>query len=254
MITRRSQRFRPFGEIEVPGESPLNARTRKFFSETVDFAKVVRRKSREADLKLRYRKVFETSLLVTLLLTIGLFQAARHFGFATEAPGDVQVNLEVADIPVTQQEKLPPPPPRPSVPIPTEDESVPDDLTIASTEIDLTELPPPPPPRDDDEPPIFVVYDDPPKIVGGIAALQKHLRYPKIAAAAGIEGVVFVNVLVNARGEAERFEVIKAQPANVGFEESAVEALKKVQWEAARQRDRTIRCWISIPVRFILVS
>lgn len=247
--------FMPFGQLEEKGESELNRSTRVFFTEHVERSKLTTRKNPQANLRLQYRRVFEWSLGVTLALAICLFQVARQFGIAPPEPSTADIKIEVADIPVTEQFRQPPPPSRPSVPLPTEDESVPDDLTIASTEIDLTELPPPPPPMDDDdEIPIFVAYDEPPQIVGGIAALQKYLEYPKLAAKAGIEGTVFVNVLVGVDGSAQACKVIRARPAEVGFEEAAVNALKSVKWKPAKQRDRAIRCWISIPVKFQLVG
>jgi protein TonB len=184
-----------------------------------------------------------------------MFQLARQFSLAPASVSQVDIKIEVADIPPTEQFRRPPPPPKPSIPIPTEDESIPEDLTIASTEIDLTDIPPPPsPPNDDDELPIFVAYDEAPQIIGGLAALQKHLKYPKLALQAGVEGIVFVKVLVGADGRTERVEILKAKPADIGFEESATEAIKKIKWEPARQRDKKIRVWVSIPVQFKLIS
>ncbi len=51
-----------------------------------------------------------------------------------------------------------------------------------------------------------------------------------------------------------RLEIIKAKPENMGFEESALEAIQKVKWHPAKQRDRKIRVWVSIPVQFKLVG
>ena len=55
------------------------------------------------------------------------------------------VIIELEQIPETRQERRPPPPPRPVVPIPTDSEDIPDDVTIETTELDLfDDLPPPP--------------------------------------------------------------------------------------------------------------
>jgi protein TonB len=120
------------------------------------------RKNPEANLKLRYRKVFELSLIIALVSMLVLFQLLRAFKLEATESSKPDIKIEVADIPPTEQIKRPPPPPKPSIPIPTESEDVPEDLTIESTELDLSDIPPPPPPPDDDEgTSIFVPYDEP---------------------------------------------------------------------------------------------
>jgi len=47
---------------------------------------------------------------------------------------------------------------------------------------------------------------------------------------------------------------MKVDPTGMGFGESALEAVQKVKWNPAKQRDRKIRVWISIPVQFRLVT
>lgn len=255
MFAQNKGCFNPFAMPGVQTNSELNERTKRFFEKHVDKKKLVRQKMPKADLKHYHIKAFELSLVVTLFLLIIMTQAARNFYLRAPEISQVNIKIEVADIPVTEQLRLPPPPARPTVPVPTEDESIPEDLTIASTELSFSDIPPPPPPTEDGgEPPIFLAYDEPPEIIGGIMALQKYLRYPAMARRAGIEGMVFVKILVGLDGRAEKFEVISAKPLNIGFEEAALEALKKVKWKPAKQRDRNIRCWISIPVKFQFAS
>lgn len=258
MTKDKKKRFVPF---KSPGwwlltteESPLNRATREFFTKTVDTARLIKQKNPKADTKSQHKKVFEISLSVTLVLLIGMAQLARQFSLSTEQFSDVAVKIEVADIPQTEQFRRPPAPPKPSVPIPTEEEAVPEDLTIDFSELDLSEIPPPPPPSEDDELPIFLAYDEPPQIIGRLGELNKYLKYPLIAQEAGVEGVVFVKLLVGVNGKVEKIEIIKAKPANIGFEESAMRALRQVRWEPAKQRDKSIRVWISIPIHFELVS
>lgn len=254
MMLRKKTGFNPFGSLTLLVEDQLNRDTKKFFQETVNINLLVKQKNPGANLKNQYKKVLELSIVATLVFLILSFQFAKLYSLNPPNISNVDVKIEVADIPVTEQFHRPPPPQRPSVPIPTEDESIPEDVTIAMNDIDLSELPPPPPPQEDDDLPIFVAYDEPPKIIGGIAELQKYLKYPRLAQNAGVEGTVFINVLVGIDGKTEKMKVIKAKPANIGFEEAAMEALRKVRWEPARQRDRKIRVWISIPVRFNLVG
>jgi len=258
MIRNKRKKFAPFESpewslLEKP-ENELTQKTREFFSETVNMDSLVKKKNPRVDLKHRYKSVLELSLIGTLAFLIILGQLGRLFSLETEQYRTVDVKIEVADIPPTQQFKRPSPPPKPSIPIPTEEESIPEDLTIASTELDLSDIPPPPEPPEDDESWLFVAYDEPPKIIGGLAALGKFLKYPPLAQRAGVEGIVLVKVMVGLNGKTEKAEVIKAKPANIGFEESALEALKKVKWLPAKQRDKSLRVWITVPVQFQLVN
>ncbi len=251
MFMNNKKQFKPFGSPEVQKESAINESTRTYFSNLIKDQELVREKSPKANLRLKHRKVLEASFATTIAALILMFQVAKQFDMNVETFDKVDVTIEVADIPQTQQFRLPPPPVRPSVPIPSEEDAIPDDLTIASTDLDLSEIPPPPAPPEEGNP-IFIAYDEAPQIVGGMDALQKHLKYPRMAHISGLEGVVVVKVLVGLDGKTEKTEILKAKPANMGFEESAMEALKQVKWRPAKQRDRDIRVWVAIPVIFRL--
>ena len=161
------------------------------------------------------------------------------------------IKIEVVDIPATRQYQKPPPPARPGVPVSSVGEFIPEDLTIATTEIDFSDIPPPPDPGlEDGEVSLFVAYDKPAEVIGGFAEIQKHLKYPMVARKVGIEGVVFVRVLVGVDGRTEKMECIKVKPANRGFEAAAKEAIKQVRWEPAEQHDKKVRVWLTIPIRF----
>jgi len=257
MVLKNTHRLTPFESpswsLVVKPESNINRDTRQFFSDTVDGSPSHKQESPKADLKHQQKKVYEITLAGTLALLILTFQLVRHFSLTPTSMNTVDVNIEVVDVSITEQFQRPSPPARPSTPVPTEEESIPEDVTIASTEIDLSDIPSaPPPPGEDNELPTFVSYDKPPQIIGGFTELQRHLKYPKIAINARIEGIVFVRVTVGVDGRTENVEIIKAKPANCGFEEAAVEAIKKVRWEAAKQRDKRIRVWVTIPVQFKL--
>jgi len=252
MFINKGSGFKPFKISDEEKESLESNATKEYFSELISGQKLTRRKAAATDLKRTYKKVLEASFAITLTAIICLFQAARLFSLDVATLKKVDVTIEVADIPQTQQFRKPPPPVRPSIPVPTEDESIPEDLTISLTDLDLSNIPPPPaPPEEDDM--IFVAYDKAPEIIGGFAALQRHLKYPQLAARADLEGKVFVKVLVGVDGRTEKTEIIMAKPRNAGFEESAMEALRKVKWKPALQRDKKVRVWISFPVTFKLL-
>jgi protein TonB len=214
---------------------------------------MVRKKNPEADLKLRYNRVIEIGLVASLATCIILFQAFKKFEQREVVEQTVDIKIEVAEIPPTEQSKLPPPPSRPAVPIESESDDIPEDETIEVTDLDLSELPPPPPPptTDDEAATIFVPFDDPPQPIGGFAAIQRNLRYPEIARKAGVEGRVMVHVQIDEKGKVVNTRILQSL-GNNGCDEAAVEAIKKVKWKPAMQRDRAVKVWVAIPVVFKL--
>ncbi len=210
------------------------------------------KKNPEANLKLKYKKVLELGAIGSLGILILLFQLMRLQDLSAVESTTKEIQIEVADIPPTEQIKRPPPPPKPSIPIPSESEDIPEDLTIEATELDLSDIPPPPPPpEDDDGMNIFVPYDEPPSPMGGFRSIQKALKYPEIARKAGIEGRVIVQVLVSEKGRVVDTRVIKSL-GHSGCDQAAVKAIKSVKWKPALQRDKPVRVWVAIPVIFRL--
>ena len=210
------------------------------------------RKNPDANLKLKYKKALEIGFVIALFISIISFQMFRAMNLEATEIKTREIQIEVADIPQTEQVKRPPPPPRPSIPIPSENEDIPEDLTIEATELDLSDIPPPPPPPAEDEGMnIFVPYDEPPAPIGGFGAIQKALVYPEIARKAGIEGRVIVQVQVSEKGQVIATKIIKSL-GHSGCDEAAVEAIKGVRWKPALQRDKPVKVWVAIPVIFRL--
>ena len=113
----------------------------------------MRKKDPKFDLKRQYRGVLEFGLIISLLLHIFLMQGYKKVKARTVVR-DVQIEaLQVEEIPQTQQQRQAPAPSRPTVPIASEDEDLPEDETIEFTDLDLDEEPPPPPP-----PPVVVTF------------------------------------------------------------------------------------------------
>jgi len=210
------------------------------------------KKNPEANLKLKYKKVLELGMLGSLFALVLLFQFLRVIDLEAVETETKEIQIEVADIPPTEQFKRPPPPPKPSIPIPSESEDIPEDLTIEATTLDLSDIPPPPPPpEEDDGMNIFVPYDEAPSPIGGFRSIQKALKYPEIARKAGIEGRVIIQVLVSEKGKVIKTRVIKSL-GHSGCDEAAVKAIRGVKWKPALQRDKPVKVWVAIPVIFRL--
>jgi protein TonB len=179
-----------------------------------------------------------------LLITFGFLFTPRNFDVFILDEAN-QIIIEQIDIPLTQQIDLPPPPARPSVPIESEDEDL-EDVTIEETDLESFEAwdaPPPPPegPRVK-----FIPYDDPPRPLTPIRP-----KYPEIAQEAGIEGTVIVQVFVDKKGRVKETIILKGIP-NTGLDEAAIKAIRKTRFLPAKQRERAVGVWISIPVNFRL--
>ncbi len=210
------------------------------------------RKNPKVSLKLKYRKNIELGLVLTLAILVGMFQASKRYEQRAQQEQKVDIKIEVAEVPQTEQQERQQAPSRPTIPIESEDEDIPEDLTIESTDINLDEIPPPPPPPSgEEETPIFFAYDDPPEPIGGFAAIQRNLEYPEIARKAGVEGRVIVQCVIDEKGNVIRTQVVKSL-GNNGCDEAAVAAIKKTKWKPAMQRDKPVKVQVSIPVVFRL--
>ena len=201
-----------------------------------------------AALNFIYPVIVRITGLFGIVLLISAFLIFPMATNVMELDNEVQIIIEQIDIPQTEQFDRPPPPARPSVPVESESEDIADDVTLDEfnlDEFDAWDAPPPPPegPRVK-----FIPYDDPPVPLRPIRP-----KYPEIAQEAGIEGTVVVQVFVDDKGRVKETIILKGIP-NTGLDEAAADAIRKVRFRPAKQRERAVGVWISIPVNFRLKS
>ncbi len=208
-----------------------------------------------ADLRLKYKRTFEISLIIALAIMIVAFK------FFPDLKGE-EVKLEgpqelftVEDIQQTKQENRPPPPPKPPIPIEAPSDDVLEDIDIGSTELDVNaEMEAPPPPKEEkkveEEPTYFVAVEEMPEPVGGIKAIQEKITYPEIAKRAGVEGKVYILAFVDESGNVTKANVLKGIGA--GCDEEALKAVEKTKFKPGKQRGKPVRVQVSIPVIFKL--
>ena len=120
-------------------------------------------------------------------------------------------------------------------------------VEISNIKTDLADMPL----QEPDDQIRFIPYDEPPTPIGGFAAIQRALRYPEIARKAGIEGKVIIYAKIGTDGKVVDTKVIKPL-GNSGCNEAAIEAIKKVMWEPASQKNKPVTVWVSVPVQFKL--
>ncbi len=201
---------------------------------------------------LRYPLRVRWILIGTVALVALIFYALPRFERGGEmVKQDFRDVVETIEIPPTQQFEAPPPPSRPSIPVESEDEDIAEDITIDETDLEDFEWDAPPPPPDEGPTVRFIPYDEAPVPIGGYTAIQRNVRYPPIAQEAGIEGTVIVQAFVNSKGRVTETVILKGIP-NTGLDEAAVDAIKRTLFTPAKQRDRPVGVWISIPVSFKL--
>ncbi len=201
------------------------------------------------DIRAISKKWFSESIVVGLAAFLLALLTWRTFEVEVMPLVKPRIEIQVENIPQTQQMTAAPPPERPAVPIESEDEDLPDDVTITSTTIDFNEEPPPPPPPEEEEVPEFVAYDKAPQVVKRVEP-----KYPEIARKAGIEGVVWLKFVVDTSGNVRpsNIKVVKNTTGNSGCVEAAIEAVKKWKFSPAYQRDKPVKVWVTIPFKFYL--
>lgn len=216
---------------------------------------MIERKKPEADL----RRSHTVRLQIGMALTLALFLLAFKVEFRDTKEMlqlvEEQETVKMEVIEQTTQVKAPPPPPRPQVPVEVPNEEVIEDEIIdLDADLDLDapiDLPPPPPPADDEpEEEIFVVVEQQPELIGGMAALQRGIKYPEIARKAGIEGRVYVQFVVDEKGNVLNPTVIRG--IGGGCDEEALRAVAKAKFKPGMQRGRPVKVRYSLPVVFKL--
>ena len=211
---------------------------------------MIRKKHADADLKTIYPKVMRRSTSLTLFLMVGLailFPDMKIESKSTKRSIEV---VKAVEIPVTHPPEREPLE-RPKVPIETEDEEVPDDVTIADTELDFDApvVDIPPPMRTDDvevEEEIleFWIVEQKPELIKFVNPV-----YPEMARRAGLQGQVHVAFIVTREGRVTEPRVLKGPEI---FRAAALEAVRQFLFEPARQNDRGVAVRMTIPIRFSL--
>lgn len=216
---------------------------------------MILRKNPKASFKLNYNLVLRIGLVLSLGIIISLLLGFPKFESEIKELEQPKWEPDVVEIPqIKHKFEQPPPPSRPSIPIESESEDLSEDITIDET-TDITQYEaweaPPAPPSEEGPRIRFIPYDEAPEPIGGFIAIQRNVIYPEIAREAGIEGTVVIQAFVSEFGKVTECIVLKGVP-KTGLDEAAIDAIKKTRFKPAKQRDRNVGVYISIPVIFKL--
>ena len=213
---------------------------------------IPRTKNPDFDIKRTYKRTFRISMVIAFILHVGMGIMFPTFTAGTRKIERKTIIIETVDIPETRQIHRAPPPPRPSIPIATESEDVPDDVTIETTDLDFdkVDLHVPPPPGDDiaaiEEPEEeileYFMVEEKPVLIHRVAPV-----YPPVALKAGIEGTVHLKILVDKAGVVEQANAVKGKEI---FYKAALQSVNQYRFKPARQNDRPVKVYLVIPIRF----
>ena len=210
---------------------------------------MIRNKHADADLKAIYPKMMRRSTSLTLFLMVGLAILFPDMEIDSKPTQKVIEVVKVVDIPVIPDPPLPLE--RPKIPLETEDEDVPDDVTIADTELDfdapVVDIPPPLQKGDvevEEEILEFWIVEQKPELIKFVNPV-----YPEMARRAGLQGQVLVAFIVTREGRVVEPQVLKGPEI---FRAAALEAVRQFQFKPAMQNDRGVAVRMTIPIRFSL--
>ena len=211
---------------------------------------MIRHKFPAVDLKLAYPKVMARCVGISFLLLLVLALMFPSFDVDTSARIRTTEVLTVERIPETRQRRRPEPK-RPAVPVETDSDDVPEDVTIESTELDFDRIPVdlPEPVRHETAPVEEEVLEFWRVERQPVLVRRTMPDYPEMAKRAGLEGVVFVAFTVGADGSVRDVRVVRGPEI---FRRAAVEAVSQFAFEPAVQNDRSVAVKMTMPIRFRL--
>ena len=189
-----------------------------------------------------YQTVIKKSLIVVIVIIIFILQL-----FPTLKPHQVEeqivhINIIVEDIPRTRQASFRPPPPKPAVPIPSEEESVPEDETIEDTDLklDLYSSSPSGETGGFGSPPVI-----PPRPI-----VETIPEYPNEDYKNGVTGKVKLHIHVDKTGKVIDVVVLENTTDSKRCEDAAIAAARQCRYIPARQGNSNVNSWVTRTITF----
>lgn len=183
----------------------------------------------------RIRSLTYRGLIATICTLIILFQAFKRWDREVKEVynlSDSELVL-IEDIPVTRQEIQRPVPPRPVVPIPSDDPTIPEDLTIEETELDFEPLAP------------IQVAEGNQVIIPPRPIAEVIPEYPEIKAEKGTRAVIELALFVDEAGMVTNVQMISNSTPIKAFEQSAIEAAYQTRFIPAKKRNQPVSVWFN---------
>jgi len=100
------------------------------------------------------------------------------------------------------------------------------------------------------EPRVLAFVDQMPELIGGIAAVEHSIRYPEVARRSRVEGIVYVQFIVNEHGRVISPHVRHSRGA--GLDEEAVRVISRARFVPGRHRGEPVHVRMTLPITFRL--
>ncbi len=243
-----------------------NGRTNSAQTEPVEYGRF--------ELKRSYQRNYFRGLIIAVgvfAVTFGSYYAAEYFGADDDAIPMVSMRIiKYSDLgPPPSISAVPPPPsvnvsasvkPTVGVPVPVPDAEVSPEQTLA-TQAELSAQPTPAMEQGtgeggvqiqqdiviEDEPGMdaFIPVEKQPQLVKRVIP-----KYPEMAVRAGLEGTVWVKILVDKDGLPKKAVVIKSTAEL--FNDEAIKAAMQFVFTPAVMNNGPVKVWVSIPFKFQL--
>ena len=97
---------------------------------------------------------------------------------------------------------------------------------------------------------IYIMCEKMPELIGGMDGLQKKIRYPLQAKSLGVQGVVYVQSIINEKGKIVDPKVVKKLGA--GCDEEAIRVLKKSKFKPGYDKGKPVKVRFTLPIFFRL--
>ncbi len=219
-----------------------------------------KRKNPEKELKNKSGLFFQIGLLITMMICVSAFE----YRVKSVVQTPIELPPGVIDNPIVQItiQDPPPPPPKPKfiTPIEVKNEDpideIPPETVLDNDQISSVELPEPEPmPEEPAAPEYFTIVESMPEPNGGYEGfykfVQKNLKYPAAARRMGIEGKVYVQFIINEKGEITNIEILKGIGA--GCDEEVLRVMKKApNWTPGKQRGEPVKVKRVLPIDFTM--
>jgi len=195
--------------------------------------------------KADFHSQFPINIRKALVITLAFFNLAVFLSpqikLSIEEVVQPNIIINVENIPITRQTRMKPPPQRPTVPIPSEDETIPEDATIEETTLKYTNI-------FDDSPGVPVISGTnmtPPKPIAWVFP-----EYPKEEKKKGVQGVVKLSIHIDNKGKVVEVIVLDNTTSSEKCAQAAVEAAYGSRFRPAKEGNRAVDFWITQPYRF----
>jgi len=197
-----------------------------------------------------------TAMVLVMLALLAQRNAPREERVITVPYRELQAPPSLQETPPTVSVAAPTSAPSAGIPLPTEDEQIVEEQTIATQEElsqsigagesagtgDSLIIAPP-----SDNLPSFGEYVYVEELPEAISKVMPE--YPDLARQSSMEGSVTVQALVGKDGRVKDTRIAKSNPV---FDQAAEKAVKQYVFKPALSNNKPVAVWVAVPIRFVL--